>query len=220
VILVPRKVGIAALAVVLLLGGDALTRATGAPAAVAAGGNTTLFLWPTGAPEFNYPSGGSGRRVIVTDLRTGHHLVHQLPGIAPGDFPVPLLAVGDDLVYNGGRGVSVVASSLRGGVRVLGRATYFVASARADQVLLVRAGRSPGNAIRVQPVSVSSGRRGRGVVLPRGAGIVQGTAAGFLLISRRGDLEVWRPGRKARTLDQLGTMRADAGFASTTRLVA
>jgi hypothetical protein len=221
VILVPRKLGVAALALVLFLGGDVVRRATAAPAAaVGAGGNTTLFLWPAGAPEFNYPSGGSGRTVVVADLGIGRHSVHQLPGIAPGDFPVPLLAVGDQLVYNGDHGVSVVASTLRGGVRVLGRATYFVPSARADQVLLVRAERPSGRAIRVQPVSVRSGHPGRGVVLPRGAGIVQGTAAGLLLISRSGDLELWRPGRTLRTLDHLGTMRADAGFASTTRLVA
>jgi hypothetical protein len=214
-------VGIAALAVVLFLGGDVLARATAAPTArLAAGGQTTLFLWPAGAPEFDYPSGGSGRTVLVADLGIGRHSVHELPGIAPGDFPVPLLAVGDQLVYNGDRGVSVVASTLRGGVRLLGRATYFVPAARADQVLLVRDARPAGKAIRIQPVSVSSGHRGRGVALPRGAGIVQGTAAGLLLISRSGDLELWRPGRTARILDHLGTMRADAGFASTARLVA
>ena len=220
-IVMPRRVGIAVLAVVLLLGGDALTRATAAPAAGAgAGGNTTLFLWPAGAPEFNYPSGGSGRTMVVADLRSGRHSIRQLPHIAPGDFPVPLLAVGDHLVYNGDGGVSVVASTLRGGVRLLGRATYFVPSARADQVLLVRTGRPPGKAIRVQPVSVRSGHQRAAVVLPRGAGIVRGTAAGLLLISGSGDLELWRPGRRATTLDQLGTMRADAGFASTTRFVA
>jgi hypothetical protein len=221
VILVPRKVGIAALVVVLFLGGDVEGRVTVAPAAgLGAGGNTTLFLWPAGAPEFDYPSGGPGRTVVVADLGTARHSVQQLPCIAPGDFPVPLLAVGDRLVYDGDRGVSVVASTLRGGVRVLGRATYFVPAAGADQVLLVRAGGPTGNAIRIQPVSVTSGRRGRGVVLPRGAGIVQGTAAGLLLISRRGDLELWQRGRAAKTLDHLGTTRADAGFASTTRLVA
>lgn len=211
---------VAALAVVLLIGGGALLPPSAASAAPSAPINTTLFLWPAGAPQFDYPSGGSGRTVVVADLGTGRHSVRRLPGIAPGDFPVPLLAVSDHLVYNGGRGVSAVASTLEGGVRVLGRATYFVPSARVDQILLVRAGAKPGKAIQIQPVSVSSRRQSAKTVLPRGAGIVRGTDAGLLLISPSGDLELWRAGHPARKLAHLGTTSADAGFASDPRRVA
>lgn len=90
----------------------------------------------------------------------------------------------------------------------------------ARAVWLVRARQWPGKAMRAQPVSVSSGRRDSAIALPMGATIVQGTDAGLLLISRSGDLELWRPGRAARTLGRLPGSLGGAGFASSTRLVA
>ena len=72
-----------------------------------AGGKTVLLLWPAGPPEFgDLPGGGPGTTVNVDDLRTGRHVVKRIPGIAPGDFPVPVLSVGRWLVYNSNRGVA------------------------------------------------------------------------------------------------------------------
>jgi hypothetical protein len=204
----------------------ALAGGTPPPAALAGagaiGGKTTLLLWPAGPPELgDLPGGGPGTTVNIDDLSTGRHAVKRIPGIAPGDFPVPLLSVGRWLVYNGDRGVSAIRANLTGHRRVLGRATFFVPSATPDHIWLVHANHSSGRPLSVQSVSVSGGRRGPKLALPpRTAGVISGSAAGLLLVARSGELELWRPGHPTRTLAHLGGPMAGAGFASDARLVA
>jgi hypothetical protein len=187
-----------------------------------AGGKTVLLLWPAGPPEFgDLPGGGSGTTVNVDDLSTGRHAVKRIPGIAPGDFPVPLLSVGRWLVYNSKRGVAAIRDSLSGQPRVLGRATFFVPSATPDRIWLVHTNRSSGRPVSIESASISTGRRGRELALPpRMAGVIAGSAAGILLVARSGELELWRPGRPPRTLTRLGAPMEGAGFASDARLIA
>ncbi len=184
------------------------------------GGPTTLLFWPAGAPVFVYPSGGAGRTVTVAELSTGHQSVRLIPGIAPGDFPVPLFPVGRWLVYNGDRGVSAITSTLSGRPHVLGRATFFVPAAAADHVLLVRAGHSTGRPVSVQSVSVPAGRRAPPLRLPVGtAGVVEGSSAGLVLVSQHGALQTWTAGRSPRVVANLHRLREESGFASDSRLV-
>ncbi len=187
-----------------------------------AGGKTVLLLWPAGPPEFgDLPGGRPGTTVNVDDLSTGRHAVKRIPGIAPGDFPVPLLSVGRRLVYNSNRGVAAIRDNLTGHPRVLGQATFFAPSATPDQIWLVHANHSSGRPVSIQSASVSVGRRGRELALPpRTAGVIAGSAAGILLVARSGELELWRPGRPPRMLAHLGVPLEGAGFASDARLVA
>ena len=187
-----------------------------------AGGKTVLLLWPAGPPEFgDLPGGGPGTTVNVDDLSTGRHVVKRIPGIAPGDFPVPVLSVGRWLVYNSNRGVAAIRDTQSGPPRVLGQATFFVPSATPDQIWLVHTKRSSGRPVSIQSASVSAGRCGRELALPpRAAGVIAGSAAGILLVARSGQLELWRPGHRPRTLAHLGGPLEGAGFASDARLVA
>lgn len=134
---------------------------------------------------------------------------------------MPLLSVERSLVYNSDRGVAAIRANLTGHPRVLGRAIFFVSSARPDQIWLVHANRSTGSPVSVQSVSVSAGRRGPELALPpRTAGVIAGSAAGILLVARSSELELWRPGHRPRTLARLGGQMEGAGFASDARLVA
>ena len=122
-----------------------------------AGGKTVLLLWPAGPPEFgDFPRGGPGTTVNVDDLSPGRLAVKRIPGIAPGDFPVPLLSVGRWLVYNSNRGVAAIRDTLSGPPRVLGQATFFVPSATPDQIWLVHTKRSSGRPVSIQSASVSA----------------------------------------------------------------
>ncbi len=184
-------------------------------------GASTLLLWPAGPPEFGaLPGGGPGTTVVVDEPGSGRHSIGRIPGIAPGDFPVPLLRVGRRLVYNANSGVSAIPDSLRGTPRLLGHATFFVPAATSDQVWLVQANQSRGAPALVRAVSVSSGRLGTTLRLPSGtAGVVEGTRAGLLLVARAGWLELWRPGRSPRRLGQLGGSLEGAGVAADAQLV-
>jgi hypothetical protein len=187
--------------------------------------HTALLTWPAGPPVFtgSDPTGGTGRTVLVEDLGNGGHSVHVLPEIAGGDFPWQIVEVGGYLVYNGTSGVSAVTSSFKGGVRLLGRATYFVPSATPGHVWLVyRRATGPGSATTttVQLVSVSSGILGPRIALPHDTYLVQGSDEGLLLASQAGELELWQPGRQPATLGSLGAGIEGAGFASNASLVA
>ena len=186
------------------------------------GGGATLLLWPAGPPEFgDLPGGGPGTTVNVDNLGSGHNAVRRIPGIAPGDFPVPLLRVGHWLVYNGANGAAAIRDDLTGPPRVLGRATFFVRAATPDRVWLVHADRSSSSPVSAQSVSVSSRRSQPALALPKQtAGVIEGSAAGLLLVSRSSELQLWRPGRAPRTLTGLGAAMEGAGFASDARLVA
>lgn len=182
---------------------------------------TTLLLWPAGPPLFGaLPGGGPGTTVLVDDLRSGRHWVERIPGIAPGDFPVPLLPVGRWLVYHAQAGVSAIADTLRGRPRVLGSATFFVPSAAPNRVWLVEQKRSSGLPVSVRSVSVREGWRGAPLRLPPAtAGVVEGSDAGLLLVSRTGWLELWHPGRSPRRLGRLGGGLEGDGVASDARVV-
>jgi hypothetical protein len=184
-------------------------------------GASTLLLWPAGPPEFGaLPGGGPGTTVVVVDLGSGRRSIGRIPGIAPGDFPVPLLPVGRQLVYNANGGVSAIPDSLRGTPRLLGHATFFVPAATSDQVWLVNENRSKSAPALVRSVSVSRGRLGPALRLPYGtAGVVEGTRAGLLLVARTGWLELWRPGALPRRLARLGGSLEGAGVAADARLV-
>ena len=186
------------------------------------GDETTLLLWPAGPPEFGeLPGGGPGTTVLVVDLTTGHHRIDRIPQIAPGDFPVPLAPAGPWLVYNGTAGVSAIRADLRGTPHVLGAASYFVPAAMPDRVWLVRQDPSSARPFSVRSVTVDRGRKGREIHLPRGtAGVVSGTKAGLLIVSRAGALELWQPAHSPRKVAQLGPTLEGAGFASDSRLVA
>lgn len=183
-------------------------------------GASTLLLWPAGPPEFVVGGGGPGRTVVVADLGSGRRSIGRISGIAAGDFPVPLLPVGRRLVYNADSGVSAIADSLRGRPRLLGRAAFFAPAAAPDQVLLLYDNQA-GNAVtRVRAVSVSSGRLGPTLRPPPAtAGVVEGTDAGLLLVSRTGWLELWRLGGSPRRLARLGGSLEGAGVAADARLV-
>jgi hypothetical protein len=205
---------------VLIAGGD--TTAIASPfESSAKTGASTLLLWPAGPPEFGaLPGGGPGTTVIVDEPGSGRHSIGRIPGIAPGDFPVPLLPVGRQLVYNANRGVSAIPDSLHRAPRVLGRATFFVPAATTDQVWLVDQRISTGVPGSVRAVSVSSGRAGPILRLPPGtAGVVEGTRAGLLLVARTGWLELWQPGGSLRRLGRLGGSLEGAGVAADARLV-
>jgi hypothetical protein len=183
--------------------------------------HTALLSWPAGQPVFtgSDPTGGTGRTVLVEDLGNGRHSVHVIPEIAGGDFPWQIVEVGAFLVYNGTGGVSAVTNSFKGGVRLLGRATYFVPSATPGHVWLVYR-HTAGTTETVQAVSVSNGTLGPRIALPHGTYLVQGTDGGLLLASQAGELELWQPGHRPTTLGSLGAGIEGAGFASNASLVA
>jgi hypothetical protein len=197
-----------------------------AAAALAAGAGgaidrrTTLLFWPAGAPEFVYPSGGSGRTVAIVEPSSGRRTVRLIPGIAPGDFPMALLPVGRWLVYNGDRGVSAIASTLSGQPHVLGRATFFVPAGVAGHVLLVRTDPSTGQPVSVQSVSVPSRKSAPPLRLPAGTvGVVEGSARGLVLVSQHGAVQTWTPGRSPQVVANLHGLREDAGVAGDARLI-
>ncbi|MEO8969028.1 MAG: hypothetical protein ABI355_15320 [Solirubrobacteraceae bacterium] len=164
------------------------------------GSDTTLLLWPAGAPIFgDLPGGGRGTTVNVDNLKTGKVAVKRIPDIAGGDFPHQIVAVGRWLVYNSGRGVAAIGDDLTGTPRILGAATWFVPSVRGH-VLLVHVGANSTSPASVRSVSVATGARGPAVTLPHDTQIVvEGTDRGLLLLLWRGRrskgvAELWRPG--------------------------
>ncbi|HET6869147.1 MAG TPA: hypothetical protein VFH80_24765 [Solirubrobacteraceae bacterium] len=196
------------------------TAALAAGAGGEIGGRTILLFWPAGAPEFVYPSGGSGRTVAVAEPSSDRRSVRLIPGIAPGDFPVALLPVGRWLVYNGDRGVSAIASTFSGRPHVLGRAAFFVPAGVAGHVLLVRTDRSTGRPVSVQSVSVLSGKSAPPRRLPAGTlDVVEGSATGLVLVSQRGAVQTWTPGRSRHMVANLHGLREDAGIASDPRFL-
>jgi hypothetical protein len=184
-------------------------------------GHSQLLLWPAGPPQFGaLPGGGPGTTVVVADLASGRHTIRRIPGIAPGDFPVPLLPLGHMLVYNADRGVSAVADDLRGRPRLLGRATYFVPGASSAQVLLIEQNPSTGAPRSVRRVALGRRSQAAPMRLPaETAGVVEGTRRGLLLVSRSGWLELWRPGGSPRPLGAVGELLAGAGVAADARVV-
>ncbi len=183
------------------------------------GADTTLLMWPAGAPEFgDLPGGGPGTTVRVDDLSTGTVAVDRIPNIAGGDFPYQIVPVGRRLVYNGDAGVSVVgddhftAAALP---RVLGRATWFVPSVNGN-VLLVHARDAYPVSFRLASIRTSA--RGPAVKLPKGTDdLIEGTARGLLLFkftalhrSNGGTIELWHPHGPSRTLAHLPNGFSDA----------
>ncbi|MGI8715370.1 MAG: hypothetical protein ACR2NR_19755 [Solirubrobacteraceae bacterium] len=168
------------------------------------GSDTTLLLWPAGRPIFgDLPGGGPGTTVTVDHLNIGKVSMKRIPGIAGGDYPYQIVAVGRRLVYNSGRDVVTLADDLAGVPQVLGPATWFVPSVNGHVLLVHAKNPSP---VSVRSVSVATGARGPAIALPKGTQVVsEGTDRGLLLSSwtrRRGSgvLELWRPGRPPRRL--------------------
>lgn len=201
------------------------SRATGVGATTAIGvpgAHTTLLTWPAGKPVFgDLPGGGPGTTVRVARLDTGRSTVERIPQIAGGDFPYTLASVGRWLVFNSDHGVAAIRADLRGRMRVLGQAGWFVPGARGHVWLI------PPDNLGVKPhtvrdVDVSTGAQAPPVTLPRGADVIQGTTRGLLLVARgpgRDRLKLWHPGAPPVTLAPLG-FGAENVFTTTTNRVA
>lgn len=176
--------------------------------------HTTVLLWPPGAlpATTRWPAGPliNVTPVLVEHVGTGRLSIRVLPG---SDSRESILDVGRYLVYDGDRGVSALANNFKGRVRLLGHATSFVPSITPDQVWLV-------HKHGVQAVSVASGRLGLVVMLPPHTEIIRGTDAGFLLLTQRGELELWRSGAAPRVVGDVGARGSDAVFAAGAQLLA
>jgi hypothetical protein len=165
------------------------------PALLATGIGTTVLLWPVGYPSFG-PDGGPP--AYLDNLQTGRRVLHGVPGIAAGDYQPLLIAVGRQVVYQGGCGVVAMPADLQGNPRTLACGGFFAASATPDHVWLVRASETSQVGVRSAPVN--GGRVGPLIRVPAGTRVVTGTDAGLLLEARNGDLEVWRSGVRPTTI--------------------
>jgi hypothetical protein len=169
----------------------------------------SVVMWPENVGPLAY----------LAELGTGHVLQRAI-NIDAGDYDPYLVRSGRWLVYveGGGGATLTLPGGLRGRPRVLARTYAFAPSVTPGRVWLVRgASWNHGSA---RSVPVAGGAPGRTVRLPAGTGLIEGTGAGLLLISRRGDLELWTPGRGAPAkLAHLGWLQ-DVGFAADARLVA
>jgi hypothetical protein len=218
----PIRIAVIATATALVCtsAGTAAPQPSRTGADVTALDHSRLLLWPAGAPAFgSLPGGGPGTTVVVTDLGSGRHTIARIPGIAPGDFPVPLLPVHRWLVYNAGDGIVAIRGDLHGRQRLLGRATFFLPSA-AGRIVLVDASRTKSTHVRVRTISVGRRTGSATIELPAWTGgVIEGTARGVLLLSKTGRLELWRRGRRPRSLGHLGQMLMGAGVAADPHVV-
>lgn len=176
------------------------------------GSETTLIIWPATAccqvPD----------TVYVDDLVTGSLALRNIPPVAGGDYPNPLLAIDRWVVYNGeagNPGVFALRSDLEGQPRRLGSATWFVPGV-GDHVLLVSNPFSSAGST-VRSVSLANGAVGPAVKLPPHAGLVAGTDSGLLLVTS-GRLTLWQNGRQT----QLAVLAqgSDDLFGASARVVA
>ena len=193
-------------------------RAAGHPAGPQAPGpiprslDTTVLMWPVGYPSF---SSAGGPPAYVDNLSTGRLSQRQRPAIGAGDYQPLLIKVGHWLVYVG-NGATAIRADLTGRPRVLGRTPFFAASAVPGRVLLEYWSRRTGRH-RVRSAPVSGGRPGPAITLPRGAQLIEGTDAGFLLQDSRSRLVLWNPGAKPRMLPH-SSLSAE-GFDASPQLV-
>jgi hypothetical protein len=164
------------------------------PGLILAGAATTVVMWPVGRPVFGDTPGG-GPPAYVADLATGHLSRRHVPGIAGCDCLPYLIGAGRRLVYVSADGTAVIPADLAGKPRMLGTTPFFAPAAAPGHVWLVRyrggvLGQAP---VRVRQVPVTGGPPGAAVTLPAGDLLIRGTAAGLLLVARRG-LALWAPG--------------------------
>jgi hypothetical protein len=177
--------------------------------AVLPGADANLLIWPAAVKPITisrrslqaervfyerHPATTSPARIV--NLDTGRSVVRPVPGLLR-DEP-SLLPVGHWLVYNSTKGVAIIRSDLRGAPRVIGHADWFVPGVN-DQIWLVEGlGGSLSAPVRVQGVSVPSGKRGPKVALPKHTEeVVEGTVRGLLLFVGTQPiyrLELWKPG--------------------------
>lgn len=172
--------------------------------------DTTVLMWPVGP--------GQAPGIYLDNLRTGHLRQAFTPSVDPGEFQ-PVMPTGRWLVYVRNYRVSAVAADLSGKPRVLGKALPFAPAAAAGHVWLehgllpIRPG-----PVRVQSVSIASGRRGPLITLPAKTQLIAGTDAGLLLSARYGTaLQLWNPGA---TPVMLPHSRSAQSVAVSPRLVA
>ena len=175
--------------------------------------DTAVLMWPVGYPAFG-PTGGPP--AYVDNLRTGRLSRTQRPAIAAGDYQPLLITAGRWLVYVG-NGTTAIRDDLTGRPRVVGTTPFFAPSARPGRIWLEYLPRR-GGAETLRSASITGGSPGRLVTLPKGARLVEGTAAGLLLQDRQGDLELWTRGAAPRTLPH--TPLWSDGFDASNQMVA
>jgi hypothetical protein len=187
------------------------------------GADTSLLMWPAGTPVFgDLPGGGSGETVRIADLGTGQSRVARIPHLVGGDSPYTLVPDGPWIVYNSARGIAAIRSDLRGRMRILGHADWFVPGVRGSVWLADRRG-SPVRPTGVRRVNVATGAQSDRLVLPKDtAQVITGTARGLLMITGGPEhyrLALWRTGSRPAILAPLGFGVSNL-FAATPREVA
>jgi hypothetical protein len=165
-----------------------------APAAIPPIG-TDLLMWPLGAPLGFGPD--TGPPFVVDNLLTGRVEQRGTPDLCCGDYQPLLARVGSWLVYVG-NGATAIRDSLAGRPRVLGRTSFFVPAAAPGAVWLEYY-QSP-RPVMVRLASVANRAVGPPITLPAGTQLVRGTAAGLLIQSRSGVLQLWNPDGARTTL--------------------
>src|SRR5579859_140784 len=174
----------------------------------------STLMWPI--------SPASGDRAYLADLRTGRVSLVTIPAnVDGGDVDPYLIRAGRWLVYKAGSrgGTLAIPGDLRGRPRVLGSTFQFAPAAAPGRVWLIR-GTPLNPETSARSVQVAGGPPGRAVRLPAGSFLVEGTDAGLLLISRRGDLELWMPGRGAPAKLAHLPGGVEDGFAADNHIVA
>ena len=157
--------------------------------------NSSLLMWPAGAPVFTQ---NGGPPAYLDNLRTGN-LSQVRFDLSAGDYQPLVSTVGQWLVYVGD-GVTAVRDDLRGPARILGTTPFFAPSATPASVWLETNPNLAGG-VSVREVSVTGGPPGPSLTLPNGSRLVEGTDAGFLISDGTFDsLELWNPGKSPRTL--------------------
>jgi hypothetical protein len=151
---------------------------------------------------------------MVDDLRTSHYFQTDKFELCCGDYQPLMITVGSWLVFVG-NGATAIRSDLSGRPRVLGKTPFFAPSARPGEVWLQYFGKKE---VRIRQASVAGGATGPTITLPRGAQLVAGTRAGFLLQNRHGRLRLWFPGHAMSVLP--GNPSWGSGFAVTPALIA
>jgi hypothetical protein len=187
------------------------------------GADTTLLMWPAGKPVFgDLPGGGSGTTVRIADLATGQSRVTRIPQIVGGDFPYTLVSDGPWIVYNSARGIAAIRSDLRGRMRILGHADWFVPGVLGSVWLVDRRG-SPVRPTAVRRVNVATGAQSDRLALPNDtAAVITGTDRGLLLVTGGPEhyrLALWRADSRPAILAPLGFGVSNL-FAATPREVA
>jgi hypothetical protein len=182
-------------------------------AAIPTSVDTTVLMWPVGAPAFG-PTGGPP--AYVDNLGSGRLSRTQTPAIAAGDYQPLLITAGRWLVYVG-NATTAIRDDLTGRPHVVGTTPFFAPSARPDRIWLEYLPR-PGGAETVRSASITGGSPGRLVTLPKGAMLVAGTDSGLLLQNGQGHLELWTRRAMPRALPY-SPVWSD-GFDATSQIVA